>query len=49
MVDVGLRGASMTMLVSDFMGVERIRAIKPHAIRACCRSFSNGDASLHLP
>ncbi len=50
MVDVGLRGASVTMLVSAFMGVERIRATRPDAIRARCRFFSQGDASpLHLP
>ena len=49
MVDVRLPTLTLMRLVLAVMGVERIGALKPHAIRARCRSFSYGDASLHLP
>jgi S-adenosylmethionine:tRNA ribosyltransferase-isomerase len=37
------------MLVSAFIGTERIREIYTHAIASNYRFFSYGDASLLLP
>lgn len=41
--------STLMMLVSAFMGVDRIRAIYDHAIAEEYRFFSYGDASLLLP
>ena len=49
MTNFHLPKSTLMMLVSAFMGVERIRAIYAHAIGARYRFFSYGDASLLLP
>ena len=49
MTNFHLPKSTLMMLVSAFMGVERIRAIYDHAIRQRYRFFSYGDASLLLP
>jgi S-adenosylmethionine:tRNA ribosyltransferase-isomerase len=41
--------STLMMLVSAFMGVDRVRAIYDHAIAKQYRFFSYGDASLLLP
>ena len=49
MTNFHLPKSTLMMLVSAFMGVERIRAIYAHAISRRYRFFSYGDASLLLP
>ncbi len=49
MTNFHLPKSTLMMLVSAFMGSERIRAIYAHAIAQEYRFFSYGDASLLLP
>ena len=49
MTNFHLPKSTLMMLVSAFMGADRIRAIYAHAIAARYRFFSYGDASLLLP
>ncbi len=49
MTNFHLPKSTLMMLVSAFMGTDRIRAIYAHAIAAEYRFFSYGDASLLLP
>jgi S-adenosylmethionine:tRNA ribosyltransferase-isomerase len=49
MTNFHLPKSTLMMLVSAFMGAERIRAIYAHAIEAEYRFFSYGDASLLIP
>jgi S-adenosylmethionine:tRNA ribosyltransferase-isomerase len=49
MTNFHLPRSTLMMLVSAFLGVERIREVYAHAIREGYRFFSYGDASLLLP
>ena len=49
MTNFHLPKSTLMMLVSAFMGADRIRAIYAHAIASEYRFFSYGDASLLLP
>ena len=49
MTNFHLPKSTLMMLVSAFLGPERIRETYAHAIRADYRFFSYGDASLLLP
>ena len=49
MTNFHLPKSTLMMLVSAFMGVERMREVYGHAIEAEYRFFSYGDASLLLP
>jgi len=49
MTNFHLPKSTLMMLVSAFMGADRIRAIYAHAITSEYRFFSYGDASLLLP
>jgi S-adenosylmethionine:tRNA ribosyltransferase-isomerase len=49
MTNFHLPKSTLMMLVSAFMGVERIRRIYDHAVASDYRFFSYGDASLLLP
>jgi S-adenosylmethionine:tRNA ribosyltransferase-isomerase len=49
MTNFHLPRSTLMMLVSAFLGVERIREVYAHAIRERYRFFSYGDASLLLP
>ncbi|TNC71383.1 tRNA preQ1(34) S-adenosylmethionine ribosyltransferase-isomerase QueA [Rubellimicrobium roseum] len=49
MTNFHLPKSTLMMLVSAFLGVERIRQVYAHAIAARYRFFSYGDASLLLP
>ena len=49
MTNFHLPRSTLMMLVSAFMGVDRVREIYDHAIRNDYRFFSYGDASLLLP
>jgi S-adenosylmethionine:tRNA ribosyltransferase-isomerase len=49
MTNFHLPKSTLMMLVSAFMGVERIRGIYAHAIEGRYRFFSYGDSSLLLP
>ena len=49
MTNFHLPRSTLMMLVSAFLGVERVRAAYAHAIREGYRFFSYGDASLLLP
>ncbi|WP_420858780.1 tRNA preQ1(34) S-adenosylmethionine ribosyltransferase-isomerase QueA [Marivivens marinus] len=49
MTNFHLPKSTLMMLVSAFMGVDRIRRIYDHAVAAKYRFFSYGDASLLLP
>ncbi len=49
MTNFHLPKSTLMMLVSAFMGVDRVREIYDHAIRNDYRFFSYGDASLLLP
>ena len=49
MTNFHLPKSTLMMLVSAFMGVDRIREIYDHAISNRYRFFSYGDASLLLP
>ena len=49
MTNFHLPKSTLMMLVSAFMGVERIREIYAHAVSSRYRFFSYGDASLLLP
>jgi S-adenosylmethionine:tRNA ribosyltransferase-isomerase len=49
MTNFHLPKSTLMMLVSAFLGVERIRKVYAHAIREGYRFFSYGDASLLLP
>ncbi|SFA73015.1 S-adenosylmethionine:tRNA ribosyltransferase-isomerase [Poseidonocella pacifica] len=49
MTNFHLPRSTLMMLVSAFMGMERIRAIYAHAVAESYRFFSYGDASLLLP
>ena len=49
MTNFHLPRSTLMMLVSAFLGVEEIRAVYAHAIRARYRFFSYGDASLLVP
>ncbi|MEM9785341.1 MAG: tRNA preQ1(34) S-adenosylmethionine ribosyltransferase-isomerase QueA [Pseudomonadota bacterium] len=49
MTNFHLPKSTLMMLVSAFMGVERIRTIYAHAIAKGYRFFSYGDSSLLLP
>jgi len=49
MTNFPLPRSTLFMLVSAFMGVERMRELYAHAIRARYRFYSYGDSSLLLP
>jgi S-adenosylmethionine:tRNA ribosyltransferase-isomerase len=49
MTNFHLPKSTLMMLVSAFLGTERIREVYAHAIREGYRFFSYGDASLLLP
>jgi len=49
MTNFHLPRSTLMMLVSAFVGVEEIRTVYAHAIRARYRFFSYGDASLLVP
>jgi S-adenosylmethionine:tRNA ribosyltransferase-isomerase len=49
MTNFHLPKSTLMMLVSAFMGTERMRAAYDHAIKAGYRFFSYGDSSLLLP
>lgn len=49
MTNFHLPKSTLLMLVSALMGIDRIRSIYQHAIRARYRFFSYGDGSLLLP
>ncbi len=49
MTNFHLPKSTLMMLVSAFMGTERIREVYAHAIAGRYRFFSYGDASLLLP
>jgi len=49
MTNFHLPKSTLMMLVSAFLGTERIRAVYDHAIQNDYRFFSYGDASLLLP
>ncbi|EAR50543.1 S-adenosylmethionine:tRNA ribosyltransferase-isomerase [Oceanicola granulosus HTCC2516] len=49
MTNFHLPRSTLMMLVSAFMGMERVRAIYAHAVAERYRFFSYGDASLLLP
>ncbi|AZQ67156.1 tRNA preQ1(34) S-adenosylmethionine ribosyltransferase-isomerase QueA [Silicimonas algicola] len=49
MTNFHLPKSTLMMLVSAFMGVDRVREIYDHAMRNDYRFFSYGDASLLLP
>ena len=49
MTNFHLPRSTLLMLVSAFMGVERIRAVYAHAIAQRYRFFSYGDSSLLFP
>ena len=49
MTNFHLPRSTLMMLVSAFMGVERVREIYAHAIAEEYRFFSYGDTSLLLP
>jgi S-adenosylmethionine:tRNA ribosyltransferase-isomerase len=49
MTNFHLPKSTLMMLVSAFLGTERIREVYAHAIREGYRLFSYGDASLLLP
>ena len=49
MTNFHLPKSTLLMLVSALMGVERMRSLYAHAIRAQYRFFSYGDASLLIP
>ena len=49
MTNFHLPKSTLMMLVSAFLGTERIRRVYDHAIQNDYRFFSYGDASLLLP
>ncbi len=49
MTNFHLPRSTLMMLVSAFLGVERIREVYAHAVAGRYRFFSYGDASLLLP
>ena len=49
MTNFHLPGSTLMMLVSAFMGLERMREVYAHAIANDYRFFSYGDASLLMP
>ncbi len=49
MTNFHLPKSTLMMLVSAFMGPERVRAIYAHAVQNRYRFFSYGDASLLVP
>ncbi|EPX82741.1 S-adenosylmethionine:tRNA ribosyltransferase-isomerase [Rubellimicrobium thermophilum DSM 16684] len=49
MTNFHLPRSTLMMLVSAFLGIDRIREVYDHAIREGYRFFSYGDASLLLP
>jgi S-adenosylmethionine:tRNA ribosyltransferase-isomerase len=49
MTNFHLPRSTLFMLVSALMGVDRMRTLYAHAIRARYRFYSYGDSSLLLP
>ena len=49
MTNFHLPKSTLMMLVSAFMGVDRMRMIYAHALKSEYRFFSYGDASLLMP